>query len=209
MPTEPEDTEFSERLRCDIEVLMKTVNGLTPFQRRFIAHLLSQTGPTNATQAYLDAGGTAKHPNRAAYQLRHNPKIIAAIEEYFHSQEASAAEAVAVLSNQMRGSLEDFLKFPEDDFLDPEIDLHVARRNRKLNQIKKYKKKRVTYTDKDDQETITEWMEIELHDAQAAAVQIARIHGKFGPSGGEDDPLNVQQIVTIREVRDADSDPDD
>lgn len=186
----------TERLRSEVEELMKTVSTLTPFQRRFVARLLSQIGPSNATKAYLDAGGTAKHPDRAAYQLRHNPKIIAAIDEYFHSQEASAAEAVAILSNQMRASMEDFFDFPEDESLDPEIDLHKARRHRKLNQLKKFRKKRTTYTDKDGGETVTEWMDVELYDAQAAAVQIARIQGKYGPSGSEDDPLNVNTAVT-------------
>lgn len=187
----------TERLRIEVEELMKTVSTLTPFQRRFVASLLSQSGPTNATSAYLDAGGTAKHADRAAYQLRHNPKVIAAIDEYFHSQEASAAEAVAVLSNQMRANLEDFLHFPDDESLEPEPDLRKARRHRKLNQLKKFRTKRTTYTDKDGGETVTEWTDIELHDAQAAAVQIAKIQGKYGPSGGEDDPIHTAVHVYI------------
>jgi hypothetical protein len=107
------------------------------------------------------------------------------IREFFEEQEATAAEAIAVLSKQMRGSLGDFINFPKTkdgkdiEELDPEIDLRKARDDDKLDLAKKYKKKRTVYTDKDGNETITEWIDLELYDAQSAADKIIRAQGGY------------------------------
>ena len=172
----------------EVRAQLNTVSELTAFQRRFLIEFLSQSGPPNATAAYIAAGGTAKHPDRAAYQIRHSPKVIAAIDEYFHKHEMSAREAVALLSSHARGTMADFLSFAGDS---PRLDLTVARDRDQLHLVKKFKAKETVYTDKDGGETIDKWTEVELYDAQSALVHIGRYHGLFGPKGDESDPLHT------------------
>jgi phage terminase small subunit len=154
-------------------------------QRRFLVEYLSAEKP-NATAAAERVG--YKTPNKQGPRLLQNPKIRAAIDEYFHAYEMSAREVIARLSDQARGSLGDFLDIGSD--YEPTLNLGKARREGKLHLLKKFKQKKVTYVNKDDEETVTEWIEVELHDPQAALVHVGRYHGLFTDktditSGGE------------------------
>lgn len=160
----------------EVRAQLNTVSELTVFQRRFLIEFLSQSGPPNATAAYLAAGGTAKHPDRAAYQIRHNERVIAAIEEFFHHQEMSAREVVALLSSHARGTMADFLSFVGNT---PKLDLALARDRGQLHLVRKFKSKETAYTDKDGNEIIDRWTELELYDAQSAGVHVGRFHGIF------------------------------
>lgn len=190
--------------RIEVEEALSVISTLSGLQRRFLVEYLSAEKP-NATAA-AERVGYAK-PNKQGPRLLKNPKIREAIDEYFHAYEMSAREVIARLSDQARGSLGDFLDIGED--YEPTLNLGKARREGKLHLLKKFKQKKVTYINKDDEETVTEWIEVELHDPQAALVHVGRYHGLFGAKGTEDDPINVQQITTIREDRDAGTRPDD
>lgn len=158
----------------------RVVSGLSAQQRRFLVRYLLHS---NATRAAEEAGYA--HPNKQGPRLLKNAKIRAAIDEYFHAQEMSAQEVVARLSNQARGSLGDFIRFPENEHgediwgLDPYLDLRKAQRANKLDLIKKFKQKRTTRIDKDGVETQDEYTEVELYDAQSALVQVGRYHRLF------------------------------
>jgi hypothetical protein len=169
-----------EQRLAGITEATNVVSELTAQQRRWLIRYLLHG---NATKAAEEAGYT--HPGKQGPRLRKNPKILAAIDEYFHTQEMSAKEVVARLSNQARGSLVDFIRFPTNEHgediwgIDPHLDLRKAKRANKLDLIKKFKQKRTTRIDKDGVETQDEYTEIELYDAQAALVQVGRYHGLF------------------------------
>lgn len=171
--------------RIEVEEALSVISTLSGMQRRFLVEYLSAERP-NATAAAEKVG--YKTPNKQGPRLLKNPKIREAIDEYFHTYEMSAREVIARLSDQARGSLGDFLDI--EDGRDPALSLARAKREGKLHLLKKYKQKRVTFVNKDDEETVTEWIEVELHDPQAALVHVGRYHGLFTDrtditSGGE------------------------
>lgn len=169
-----------EQRLAEITEATNVVSDLTAQQRRWLIRYLLHG---NATRAAEEVGYA--YPDKQGPRMRKNPKIVAAIDEYFHTQEMSAKEVVARLSNQARGSLVDFIRFPvneqgEDIWgIDPYLDLRKAQLANKLDLIKKFKQKRTTRIDKDGVETQDEYTEIELYDAQAALVQVGRYHGLF------------------------------
>jgi hypothetical protein len=171
--TTTEQTAETNR-RIEVEETLSVVSTLSGMMRRFLIEYLSAEKP-NATAAAERAG--YKTPNKQGPRLLQNPKIRAAIDEYFHAYEMSAREVIARLSDQARGSLGDFLDI--EDGRDPALSLAKAKREGKLHLLKKFKQKKVTYTNKDGEETETEWIEVELHDPQAALVHVGRYHGLF------------------------------
>lgn len=174
-----------ESRRADVQAQLNTVSELTPFQRRFLIEYLSQTTPPNATAAYTAAGGTAKHADRAAYQVRHDPRVKAAIDEFFHQQEMGAREVIALLSNQARGTMADFIHLPRNSEGDPirglmpEVDLWKADEAGKLGLVKKIKTRRVVTTTKGGDVIENEYIDLELYDSQSALEKVGRYHGLF------------------------------
>ena len=169
-----------EQRLAEIEQATNVVSGLSAMQRTFLVRYLLHG---NATRAAEEAGYA--HPNKQGPRLLKNDKIRAAIDEFFHAQEMSAKEVIARLSNQARGSLADFIRFPVNEHgediwgIDPHLDLRKAQRANKLDLIKKFKQKRTTRIDKDGAETQDEYTEIELYDAQAALVHVGKYHSLF------------------------------
>ena len=178
-------TSAEEIRRADVEEALSVVSTLTGMQRRFLVEYLAAEKP-NATAAATKAGYS--NPNKSGPRLLRNEKIREAIDEFFYAQEMSAREVIARLSDQARGSLGDFLDIGDD--YEPTLNLGKARREGKLHLLKKFKQKKFTYVNKEDEETVTEWIEVELHDPQSALVHIGRYHGLFTDrtditSGGE------------------------
>jgi phage terminase small subunit len=176
-----------------IKQRMAVVSGLSAKQRTAVIQYLLHGGKI---KAYIEAGYSEKYADSAASRFFKNPQIIEAIEEYFHQEEMSAAEAVAILSRQARGSMEDFLDINDGSL--PLLDLNKAEDRDQLALIRKIKTRHTIRTTKDDEEIEDTAVEFELYDAQSAARDIARIHGKFGPTGSGDDPQNI----TIRVIND-------
>lgn len=160
--------------RIEVEETLSVISTLSGLQRRFLVEYLTAEKP-NATAAAERVGYAT--PNKQGPRLLKNPKIREAIDEYFHAYEMSAREVIARLSDQARGSLGDFLDIGDD--YEPTLNLGKARREGKLHLLKKFKQKKVTYTNKEGEETETEWIEVELHDPQAALVHVGRYHGLF------------------------------
>lgn len=180
----------SER-RYHVEAQMQTVSTLTPLQRRWLIEYLSQTGTPNATQAYIDAGGTAQNPGKVAYKIRHHPDVIAAIDEYFHAQEMSAREVVARLSEQAAAVYGQYLHY------DPERGEIYCDLEQLLADGYGHLIKKVGY---DRTGTESAVQVVEFYDAHTALVDVGKYHGLFGPSGSEDDPLHTR-ITYITENR--------
>jgi len=166
-----EETTSTQARRERIEEQARVVSGLSAMQRTFFVEYLIGG---NATHAARVAGYA--YPDKQGPRLLKNKKIQDAIDDFFHAQEMSAAEVVARLSDHARGTMEDFISF-EGDL--PSLDLGQAEGRGKLHLVKKMKTKRTTYIDVDGGETVTDWVDVELYDAQAALGQVGRYHGLF------------------------------
>lgn len=156
----------------------------------------------NATEAARKVG--YKNPEQSGWENRRNPSIQAYIKEFYEQQEATAAEAVAILSRQMRGSLADFLVFETDQqtgeiISGPTLDLKKAAATGHLDIIREYEETETVIKTLEGGETILDRRrKIKPYDAQAAADKIIRFHGGYTDnvkvnldlSGMSDDELN-------------------
>lgn len=159
-----------ESRRSEVTGQLSTISALTAFQRRFLIEYLSQPGPANATAAYIAAGGTAKHADRAAHQLRHSERVVAAIDEYFHHQEMSAREVVARLSQQAKAEYGRYLKW-DAVTREATCDLERLLADGLGHLIKKIGYER---TGADSAAQV-----VEFYDAHTALVDVGRYHGLF------------------------------
>lgn len=117
----------------------------------------------NATEAARLAG--YKHPHVQGARLLSDIRIRAVIDERLQQLAMGADEVLARLSQQASASMEDFIDL---SWGTPRIDLQKAEKAGKLHLLKK-----VSY-DKEGRLS-----GIELHDSQAALVQIGRYHKLF------------------------------
>lgn len=187
--TPPETSAKRARIETAVSGV---VSKLTPTQRTFVIEYLLHG---NAKRAAEVAGYAS--PEKQGPRLRHHERIQAAIDEYFHQQEMGAREVIALLSNQARGTMADFIHLPRNAEgepirgLMPEVDLWKAEDADQLNLIKKIKTKRTITTTKSGDTIEDEWIDFELYDSQSALEKIGRYHGLFGPRGDVDDPLHT------------------
>jgi hypothetical protein len=100
------------------------------------------------------------HPDKAGPRLSKNPKIVAAIEDHFRTQEMTAFEVVARLSDQARAMYA--LYFQPDG----SVDLEGMIADGKAHLIKK-----IYYSNGS--------RVVEFYDAQSALVHVGRYHGLF------------------------------
>lgn len=174
--SQPTETEAARRGRVETAV-NGVVSSLSAMQRTFLVEYLL-TG--NATRAAEAAGYT--HPDKQGPRLRHNDKIQAAIDEYFHRQEMSAGEVIARLSQQAKAEYGRYLRW---DSVCREVvcDLEMLLADGLGHLIKK-----VGYERTGSQTAV---QVVEFYDAHTALVDVARYHGLFGPKGDGDDPLHT------------------
>jgi phage terminase small subunit len=119
----------------------------------------------NATAAARAAG--LKHPEVQGCRLLRNVKVRAAIDERLAEYKLTANETLALISDQAKGTLEDFLDGSN------ELDLKQARERGKLHLVRKFKT--TVRTDKEGETSVTK--ELELYNAQEALSLLARHHG--------------------------------
>ena len=116
----------------------------------------------NATEAARLA--KYANPNQQGWRIKQDPEVAAAIKERLDQQTLAANETLSILSDHARGSLEDFLDI---DGVAVRPDLAKAKKAGKMHLLKTYKYSRKS------------GVEIQLYDAQAAAVQMGKHHGLF------------------------------
>ncbi len=170
---------------------LNVVSTLQKQQREWLAYYLLHG---NATRAAAQVGYS--YPDKQGPRLRKNPKIQAAIDEYFSSQEMAAAEVVARLSQQARAEYGKYLYWDETR-QEVFCNLKQLLADGKGHLIKKVGYER---TGRDDAVQV-----VEFYDAHQALVDIGRYHGLFKDrtdltSG--DEP--IQPIQFIREDRSLD-----
>lgn len=174
-------------------------------QQAFIAHYLACL---NATEAARRAGYSEKTAHAIGWENLRKPEIRAAIDARLKELHLSSDEVLARLSEMAVADM--------DDFITPikggaRLDIRKAKERGKLHLVKKFSKGK-------------NGTSIELHDAQAALVQLGRYHGLFvdklaptDPSGkkeyaGLTDDERAARIAAIleraRARRDGSTDPD-
>lgn len=171
--TSSQQTEAEARAEAARRSKVETaVNGvvskLSSQQRVFLVEYLL-TG--NATRAAEAAG--YKYPDKQGPRLRHNEKIQAAIDEYFHQQEMSAGEVIARLSQQAKAEYGRYLRW---DIKQNEV---VCDLEKLLTDGLGHLIKKVGY-ERTGSETAVQV--VEFYDAHTALVDVGRYHGLFKDS---------------------------
>ncbi len=143
----------------------------------FIAAYFSEN--MNATRAYMKLHPNATYASARALASETLSKvnIRAEIKRRLTEKAMSAEEALFRLGEMARAELKPFIRIDDDgftyfNFADPEASEY-------LYLIKKMKTKRERRVGGDDETWEGEWVEVELHDAQAALRDILKMHGKF------------------------------
>lgn len=150
-------------------------NELTPKEQLFVDGYLGEAH-FNATKAMRLAGYKGNNNVLAvsAYRLLRKPKIAAQILERLNEHAMSSNEVLARLSKQARGSLADVLN------ADGEFDLKAARKNGSHELLKKLKIKKTILVGSESGTHVQEVnYEFEIHDPQAALVQLGKYHKLF------------------------------
>jgi hypothetical protein len=118
----------------------------------------------NASEAARVAGYAA--PGQQGHRLLKDVEISEEIQRRVADRAMTADEVLIRLAAQARGSMDDFVSFREGVKL-PLLDLEKAHQAGKFGLVKKLK-----YTDQGG-------IEFELYDAQAALVQLGKVHKLF------------------------------
>jgi phage terminase small subunit len=158
-------------------------------QRAFVEHYLTCW---NATEAARRAGYSVKTANEQAARLLANVSVKEAVALRLKDLQAGADEVLTRLTSHSRGNM--------DDFLSPMgmIDLMKARDLGVMPLVKKIKQRTTTVSKAEGEDFETHEIELELYDAQAATVQMAKILGKYVDrvehSGDEGAPLTIKVV---------------
>lgn len=158
---------------------------LTAKQQAFINAYLANG--FNATQAAIEAGYSEKTAYSIGSENLRKPEIKSVIDEALTAFAMPASEVLARLSEHARGTMADFLDENRET-----LDLAKADRASRLHLVKKF-----THNVGKETENIS----IELYDAQAALVQLAKVHGLLidktaltTPDGKEPFSLEIKPI---------------
>jgi hypothetical protein len=138
------------------------VGELTPKRRVFLEEYLKCWNGTEAARRAEYA-----HPRQEASRLLSNADIQTAIKDRVAELVMSADEALILLSDQARASVEDFVQFDSSGSRIWRIDLQKAKEAGKLHTLKKL------YFDSDGNP------HIELYDSQRALELILKAHQAF------------------------------
>lgn len=149
----------------------KSNTPLTPKQQAFVSAYIRLN--MNATAAYMESYGVKDYNVAAACasRLLKNAKISDLIQSYLKVSCVTAEEIMHRLSQHSRGNMDDFIGGFD------RIDLAEARKRGLTHLIKKIKQRTTTISKSDGEDIETHDVEIELYDAQAATVHLARLLG--------------------------------
>ena len=158
-------------------------DGLTDKQRVFVEQYLICW---NASEAARLAGYSEKSARSIGSENLTKPNIQELIEQRIATMALSADEVLARLSDLANADMSDFISLSEQGF---KIDLKKARDLGRTHLIRKIRQ---------DQNGI----QIELHDAKDALIQLGRHHGLFTDViAGEIETLTPEQIEQRRQER--------
>jgi phage terminase small subunit len=161
---------------------------LTNRQRVFVEEYL-QCGV--GSEAARRAGYSVRTAQEQASRLLSNVMVKQHIERRISELKATTDEVLLRLASHSRSSMEDFIGDAD------RIDLARARVGGKMHLIKKLKQRTTTIHPAEGESIETHEIELELYDAQAATVQLARLLGLF-----------VERVQVKEEAKQYGLDPD-
>lgn len=130
----------------------------------------------NATQAAIRAGYSRRSAASIGSENLTKPEIKAAVDARLAEAKIEADEVLAMLSDHARGTMGDFMIFDKGG----NASLNFKGSEDRLHLIKKLKQTRRTFqifdADGEPKDVVEDVVEIELHDPQAALVQLGRYH---------------------------------
>lgn len=151
------------------QLLPRIADPLTFKQKSFIRYYLETKNGTEAARLAGYAGNNATL-GQVAYENLRKPEVRAELTKLINPI-ADAQEVLARLSKHSRASIADVLDASGS------FDLAYAKANHSDDLIKKLKIKRRIIPVKDGEPEVEITHELELHDAQAATVHLAKHHG--------------------------------
>jgi phage terminase small subunit len=128
----------------------------------------------NATEAARRAGYA--HAHVQGPRLLSNVSVAPIVKARISEKAMSADEVLTRLGEHARGDMGDFLDISS---MAHQVDLAKAKELGLTRLIKKVNQRTTTTLSKDGVETETNYIEIELYDAQAALVHLGKHHGLF------------------------------
>ena len=155
---------------------------LTDKQQAFINHYLITL---NGTEAARRAGYKGNDVTLAsvAYENLRKPHLREEIDNRLNALTMSADEALLRMTQIARGDLSQYI------YNDGDIDIQALKENDDGRLLKKYRRTRNSTTRKNGDEFESETIDFEFYPADAALRDILKIHGKYGPLGTDDDPI--------------------
>lgn len=144
-------------------------NDLTIKQRLFIDHYIICTNATEAARRAGYEGDYSTLANTGSQNLK-NPYILRELESRLNSVSMMANEVLMHITEIGRSSMADAVN-PVGG-----IDINEAVRRGKAGNIKRYKTKFATFTDKDGNDHESEETEIEMYDRLDALKTLAKFH---------------------------------
>lgn len=168
---------------------------------------------SNATEAYQCVYPDCSYEaaRRNASRLLTNADILAEIQRRVDAHTMSANEVLLRQAEIARSDIGEFLEQAEDGEVSVRLTDPKTNERKRTHLIKRITQRKVVRTIKDMTETETT-LTLELHDAQAAQVQLGKHHKLWterteltGPNGG---PIKTEQVnapdlskLTIDELR--------
>ena len=146
---------------------------LTNKRRVFVDEYLKDC---NATQAAIRAGYAERSARQQGQRMLSKDDISEEIKRRLDEKSMGADEVIQLLTSHARGDMGDFLDIESMSY---SVNLAKAKELGLTHLIKKVKERTVMTSNKDGEETETHTIELELYDAQAAAVQLGRYHKLF------------------------------
>lgn len=171
------------------------MSDLTTKQRRFVEEYVGGAN-FNATEAARRAGYSEKTAHATGWENLRKPEIAEAVQERLNELSMTAEETLKRLTDWGRGDLSPFLRTTATG--DVELDLTSSEAQAHLHLIREIKVIEPRY-DEDGNEVAPRRVELKLHDAKDAVVQLAKIHGQFierhehtGKDGG---PIQTEDVT--------------
>jgi phage terminase small subunit len=162
--------------------------GLTKKQRVFIEEYLQCW---NAAEAARRAGYSERTARNQASRLLAKANIQEEVQKRISDKAMSADEVLQRLADMARGDVGDFFDIEKMSF---HLSLEKAKELGLTHLIKKVKQRTTITQKKDGDEEENHWIEVELHDAQAALVHLGRHHKLFTDKQEFTGEMKVQSV---------------
>ncbi len=159
---------------------------LTAKQQAFVDHYLTCF---NAAEAARLAGYSEKTARSIGYENLTKPDIQKEVSARVSELTMTADEALLLMTRIARGDLSQYI------YDDGDIGIKELKESGDGRLLKKYKRTRNTTRRKNGDEFESESIDFEFYAADAALRGILKIHGKYGPLGTDDDP--IQHAISV------------